>query len=105
MSGINFDSYIEKVKKQEKSRKKIYKSMLKYVISQINAKLGTEKLLVQEIPVVSLEEETYNMLEAIDYIISKLLKNKNFKKILTDIKILNPNYLYLEWDIKLLRDK
>lgn len=105
MSGINFDIYIKKTRREEKNRKRIYKTMLKHIIDQINTKLATESMIIQEIPAISLEEETYSMLEALDYIIGKLTKNINFRQILTDIKILKPNHLYLEWDISRLRKK
>lgn len=105
MSGINFDKYKEETKIKEKNRKKIYKATLRHIELLINEKLATEKYIIYEIPVVSLEEETYTFFGAIDYILEKLTKNKDFKKILVDLKVLNPNHLYIEWDINLLTKK
>ena len=102
MSGINFDKYFEETKIKERRKKKLYKSLLGEIEKLINEKLINEKYIVYEIPVISLEEDSYTFLGAIDYIIEKLTKNDNFKKIIVDIEILKPNHLYIQWDIKQL---
>jgi hypothetical protein len=105
MSGIKFDKYLELAEEKRKRKKGIYKTLLKHIEDKINTLLSTQKFLFYEIPAISWEEDTYNFLEATEYVLSKIKKNKTFCKVLVDIKILEPNYLYLEWDLLKLNTK
>ena len=55
--------------------------------------------IAYEIPVFIFGEVDYDPTESALYIVKKLTKNLVFKRILTDIKILEPNILYIEWDL------
>ncbi len=105
-SELDFQSYINKQREKEKKRKEIYKLLLQSLIKLLNEKISlNESKLYYKLPLFSQTEESYNILDATEYIIRKLTENFNFKKIVTDIKIYDPNIIFIEWKIGNLTSK
>lgn len=100
MSDLNLEKYTKQKKEREKNKKRCYKSNLAQVNTMItNSMDRLNNNISYEIPVFIFGEVDYDPTESALYIVKKLTKNLVFKRILTDIKILEPNILYIEWDL------
>ena len=103
MDDINFKSYIKATKHKEKIKKKEYKYMLKLVNKEISDALHYSDHVICDIPPLMIDIPEYNPIEAIDYILKKLLSNKTFEMIIIDVKVFDQCKLYFKWDISLLK--
>lgn len=105
MENVNIQAYIDEKKKKEKKRRKAYKVILSGVNQEITESLELTNTILIPIPSIMLEVEDYNPLEALEYIIDKLCKNKQFIQIVDEIKIIQPCTLYIKWDLDKLTKK
>lgn len=97
----NLKKYIKrKAKEKEKMKiacKKFCNTVCERIMDNINSKLDT---LFFEFELTSIIDLYYDPLEAVNYTIKKLSEDKYYKKIIVDIKIYDPNILYIKWDIR-----
>ena len=100
MSDLNLEKYTKQKKERERNKKRCYKNNLSQVNTMITNSIDRQNNSISyEIPVFIFGEIDYDPTESALYIVKKLTKNIMFKRILTDIKILEPNILYIEWDL------
>lgn len=105
MSDLNFDEFLSKqkvnIKKKKDSSKRLYEEICKKIMESIENKYN--KLYFQ-IPLAFMSDLEYDPLFAIDYVVKHLCEHKQFKKMILNIKLLDPNILYIEWDINKLSE-
>lgn len=103
MSDLNLDKFLKDRKKREKEKTNSYKKIYKYVATLISEGIKQDHHYIHyDIPIFDHESPDYEALECISYVLDKLKEQVLFKKIVSDIKILEPNTLYISWDLKKL---
>lgn len=100
MENINFEGYKEEKRRKDKIKKEAYKTILSGVNQEISEALALYNFVTVPIPSIMLEVEDYNPLEALEYVVKKLCKNKQFAEIVEEIKIVQPYSLYIKFDVK-----
>lgn len=97
---LNLDKFIKKKKQCEYNKKKCYKSIVKTINFLVETTISQNiNFLIYETPPFIMGEANYDMLECIDYIIRKIKKDKNFKRVLEEILFYEPNLVYIKWDM------
>ena len=97
---LNLDKFAKLKKQREINKKKCYKTVLKQIISTVEMTISQESnFLFFEMEPFVIGEADYDMLECVNYIIDKINKDKNFKKILDQINFYEPNLLFIRWDL------
>jgi hypothetical protein len=100
---LNLDKFIELKKQREHNKKKCYKTILKQINTNIDLTMSQSiNFIIFEIPPFIIGEADYNTLECIDYIINKIKNDKEFKKILEEIKFYEPNVIYIKWNLNII---
>lgn len=100
MSDLNLEKYTKEKRDREKNKKRCYKNILTQVNTMITNSMDRHNNSISyEIPVFIFGEVDYDPTESALYVVKKLTKHVIFKRIMTNIKILEPNILYIEWDI------
>ena len=103
MSDLNLDKFLKDKKARDKKKRKIYKETYNYITSSVQEAINRMENFVQyNVPVFNHQSPDYEALECIQYIVEKIGKHLLLKKIITDIKVLEPNILYIQWDINKL---
>lgn len=100
MSDLNLDKFIKDKKDREKKKRKIYKETFIYIKSIIQDAINRmENNAYYNVPIFNHQSPDYEALECICYIVEKIKESLLLKQIITDIKVVEPNTLYLEWDL------
>lgn len=100
---LNLEKYAKQKKEKEKNKKKCYKNILKQVNAMIEKNMDQSMdHVIYKAPTMLFDETDYDMLESINYIINKIIKDKEFEKILVDMKFIEPNILFIKWDLEKL---
>ena len=101
---LNLEKYADLQKKRDKNKKKCYKTILKNINTIIEKNMDNlMDHIIYEAPLFIIGELDYDMLESIDYITKKMLNDKNFSQILVDVKFIEPNILYVQWNLDKLK--
>lgn len=103
MSDLNLDKFLKDKKNREKQKKKVYKETYNYIKSIIQDGIERgENSTHYGVPIFNHQSPDYEALECICYIVEKIKESLLLSKIVTDIKVVEPNTLYIEWDINKL---
>lgn len=103
MSDLNLDKYLKDKKLRDKQKKKVYKETYEYIKSIIQDAINRGENNIQYgVPIFNHRSPDYEALECICYIVEKIKESVLLAKMVTDIKVVEPNTLYIEWDISKL---
>lgn len=103
MSDLNLDKFLKDKKERDKKKRKIYKDTYEYIKTSIQEAINRlENYIQYNVPVFNHLSPDYEALECIQYIVEKISEHLLLKKIIIDIKVLEPNILYIQWDLEKL---